>query len=140
VGTLETVGRPARILVVDDDTGLRDALAELLRENGFEVSCAADGSEALGRLGDADAPPPSLILLDLTMPVMDGWTFRAAQRSDPRLADIPTVVLSATLGVDARALETLAPAAALAKPFELDRLIETVQRLCAHEAVPITRP
>jgi CheY-like chemotaxis protein len=123
------VAQPARILVVDDDVALRDALAELLRDNGFEVSCAGDGSEALGRL--EDAPPPSLILLDLAMPVMDGWSFRAAQRRDPRLAAIPTVVLSATAGADARALETLAPAAALAKPFELDRLIETVQRLCA---------
>ena len=73
---------------------------------------------------------PSVILLDLAMPVMDGWTFRAEQRRDPRIASIPTIVLSASLGGDPRALDGLAPAAALTKPFDLDRLIETVQRLC----------
>jgi CheY-like chemotaxis protein len=123
-----TVAQTARILVVDDDTALRDALAEVLRENGFEVACASDGSEALDRL--EDAPPPHVILLDLSMPVMDGWSFRAAQRRDPRLASIPTIVLSALIGSSPRALENLAPAAALQKPFDLQRLIETVQRLC----------
>lgn len=123
-----TVSTSPRVLVVDDDDALRTALVELLQEYGFEVTWAADGSQALGRL--EASPPPSVILLDLTMPVMDGWTFRDVQRRDPRLAAIPTVVLSATLGADPRAVASLAPAAALPKPFDLDRLIETVQRLC----------
>jgi CheY-like chemotaxis protein len=123
------VAPSARILLVEDDPALRSALAEILRENGYEVACAADGKDALAQL---DARPiPAMILLDLAMPVMDGWAFRAEQRRDPRFAEIPTVVLSASLsGGDAR-LEALEPAAALAKPFDLDRLIETVQRLCA---------
>jgi CheY-like chemotaxis protein len=62
---------------------------------------------------------------------MDGWSFRTVQRKDPRLAAIPTVVISASLANDPRALEGLDPDAALAKPFTLERLIETVRRLCA---------
>jgi CheY-like chemotaxis protein len=119
----------ARILLVEDDPALRTALAEVLADAGYDVACANDGRDALSQLGACAAP--SVILLDLAMPVMDGWSFRAAQRRDPRLASIPTVVLSGSLGADPRALEELEPAAALTKPFELDRLIETVQRLCA---------
>jgi CheY-like chemotaxis protein len=118
----------ARILLVEDDPALRSALAEVLREHGYDVACASDGRDALAKL---DGATPSVILLDLAMPVMDGWTFRAAQRKDPRYAAIPTVVLSASLSADPRALATLEPDAALAKPFEIERLIETVQRLCA---------
>jgi CheY-like chemotaxis protein len=118
----------ARILLVEDDPALRTALAEILREHGYEVACASDGRDALAQL---DGAAPSVILLDLAMPVMDGWTFRAVQRSDPRFADIPTVVLSASLTADPRSLAALEPDAALAKPFEIERLIETVQRLCA---------
>jgi CheY-like chemotaxis protein len=122
------VPAPARILLVEDDPALRTALAEVLRDYGYDVSCAADGRDALAQLDTLQAP--SVILLDLAMPVMDGWTFRAAQRSDPRFAAIPTVVLSASLSADPRSLATLEPDAALMKPFEIERLIETVQRLC----------
>jgi CheY-like chemotaxis protein len=123
------VACPARILVVDDDPAVRSALAEALEENGYEVACAADGDDALAQLHAR--PPPQVILLDLAMPVMDGWSFRDAQRRDPCLASIPTVVVSASLPAERGALEALAPAATLAKPFELERLIETLQRLCA---------
>jgi CheY-like chemotaxis protein len=118
----------ARILVVDDDTALRAALTEILAEAGYDVAAATDGRDALCQLGAG--PPPRVILLDLAMPVMDGWAFRAAQLGDPRVARIPTVVLSGSLS-DPRALEGLGADAALAKPFALDRLLETVQRLCA---------
>ncbi len=118
----------ARILLVEDDPALRATLAEALQESGYDVACATDGQDALAQLGSR--PAPSVILLDLAMPVMDGWSFRAAQRNDPRLAAIPTVVLSGSLGVDPRAGDRLDPAATLPKPFDLDRLIETIQRLC----------
>jgi CheY-like chemotaxis protein len=123
------VASPARILLVEDDPALRGALAELLQEIGYEVTCAEHGADALAQL-DA-SPAPSMILLDLAMPVMDGWAFRSAQRRDPRLAAIPTVILSASLSADPRALEGLDADATLAKPFSLERLIETVQRFCA---------
>ena len=114
-----------RILLVDDDPALRDTLAELLAHRGYEVACAGDGREALAEL-DAH-PAPCLILLDLSMPVMDGRTFLEVKRRDPRLAPIPTIVLSASLG---RGVDDLAAAAALAKPFDLDRLIATIRRVC----------
>ncbi len=118
----------ARILLIDDDPAIRTALAEVLEQNGYEVACAEDGRDALAQLGAR--PTPSVILLDLAMPVMDGWSFRAAQRRDPRLAAIPTIVLSASFAADPRALEGLEPAAALSKPFELERLIATVRQVC----------
>jgi len=118
----------ARILVVEDDSAIRQSLAELLEDEGFEVTCAANGAEALSTLAMGAAP--SLILLDLTMPVMDGWTFRSAQRSDPSLAQIPTVVLSAGHGADGASVAGLEPAAFFAKPFDLEQLIATVHKLC----------
>lgn len=123
-----TVTATARILVVEDDVAIRQTLAEVLADEGFEVACAANGAEALAHLTRSAAP--SLILLDLTMPVMDGWTFRSAQREDPRLARIPTVVVSANHAADRSAVDGLGADAFLAKPFDLDSLMETIHRLC----------
>ncbi len=120
------VGHANHILVVDDDPDLRRSLVEVLQEEGYEVSCANHGEEALRALeGDA----PSAILLDLTMPIMDGWDFRRHQRDDPRLARIPTVVISAAYS-DARSVAGLEADAFLPKPFEVSALTETLQRLC----------
>jgi CheY-like chemotaxis protein len=114
----------------------------VLEDEGFEVSCAENGEEALVAL---EGRAPHAILLDLTMPVMDGWTFRERQRRDAKLADIPTVVISAAYS-DARQVSNLEPDAFLAKPFEVGTLTETLQRVCAaaersHEpAAGATRP
>jgi CheY-like chemotaxis protein len=122
------VSLPARILVVEDDSDLRRSLAEVLEDEGFEVSCARDGEDALRQL---DGPAPHAILLDLTMPGMDGWTFRSRQRGDPRLAGIPTVVISAAYAGDPRGMaEELAPDAYLPKPFEIASLLSTLKRVC----------
>jgi CheY-like chemotaxis protein len=123
-----TVATHPRILLVEDDPALRDALAEVLAERGYEVACAGDGREALQAL--EGRPVPAVILLDLAMPVMDGWAFRAAQRRDPAIAEIPTIVLSASLGEQGRSLDGLAPAAALTKPFDLDLLLDALRRAC----------
>lgn len=113
------------------------SLAEVLEDEGYAVSCAGNGEEALRAL-DGDAP--SAIVLDLTMPVMDGWAFRERQREDPRLAGIPTVVISAAYA-DGRAPEALGADAFLAKPFDVSRLTETLQRLCGPTAGgPAPRP
>ncbi len=123
-----TVAFPGRILVVEDDSDLRRSLAEVLEDEGCEVACARDGEDALRQL---DGPPPEAILLDLTMPGMDGWTFRSRQRSDPRLAQIPTVVMTAAYAGDPRAVtKDLAPDGYLAKPFELGSLIAALKRVC----------
>src|SRR5262245_60743067 len=80
------------ILVVDDDPDVRDALVHLLSAEGYDAETANDGSEALARLKGTS--PPSLVLLDLMMPVMDGFEFRVQQLQDPRIADIPVIVFS----------------------------------------------
>jgi CheY-like chemotaxis protein len=117
-----------RILIVDDDADVRAAIAEILTEAGYEVSCAANGAEALAQL--ASPQPPKAILLDLMMPVMDGWTFRLRQRMDPRLAAIPTVVISAALPGEVRGGGLLDADAVLPKPFQTERLVDTLQRIC----------
>ena len=112
------------ILVVDDDQDIRDTLTELLQEEGYSVLRASHGVEALSAL--RDQPSPSLILLDLMMPVMDGWQFRAEQRKDPALAKIPVVVISAT-GKDEK-VSALGAVQFLKKPIRLEQLLEAVAR------------
>ena len=78
---------PNRILLVEDDHALRETLSDVLSEEGYQVACASNGLEALDRLSRDSLP--HLILLDLVMPVMDGWAFRDAQRNRPELAGMP---------------------------------------------------
>jgi CheY-like chemotaxis protein len=115
------------VLIIEDDTDLRETLAALLDEEGFEVATAANGQEALEHLRKSRRP--RLILLDLMMPVMDGWEFRQRQQQDPRLADIPVAVVSAVgaMGLQADFLDA---AAYLPKPLELTRLRSVVARFC----------
>jgi len=113
------------ILLVEDDLDVREALAETLRDEGYEVECAADGEQALGYLRAGGRP--GLILLDLMMPRMSGSEFRMVQKIDPLLSHLPVVLLSADGRMEekARALET---AGAIRKPIDLDLLLATVQR------------
>jgi CheY-like chemotaxis protein len=83
----------ATILVIDDDAGSREALAEVLADEGFAVATAADGAEGLTYLRQGYRP--KVILLDLMMPGVDGWDFRAQQKRDPDLAAIPVIAISA---------------------------------------------
>lgn len=111
------------ILLVEDDLDVRDALARVLRDEGYCVRAAGNGLQALEAL--RCSPDVQLILLDLMMPVMDGWAFRAAQRADPGIACIPVIVLSAHVGTVERDGK-LQPAAFLRKPVQLGALLETV--------------
>ncbi|HEY3109037.1 MAG TPA: response regulator, partial [Chloroflexota bacterium] len=81
------------ILVVEDDDDIRDSLTTLLIVSGFRVLSARNGREALAVLNECERP--AVILLDLMMPEMDGWSFRAAQLRDPETAEIPVIVLTA---------------------------------------------
>src|SRR5262249_47802927 len=112
------------ILIVEDDEGVQYALANLLREEGYDVETANDGVQALKRL--ADGPPPSLILLDLMLPEMDGIEFRARQLADRQYARIPVVVVSARPDVRETAAR-LGAAGDLPKPMGVEELLETVQ-------------
>lgn len=116
------------VLVVDDDDDVRTALAEVLADLSFVPQEASNGDEALRQLLDG-APEPCVILLDLMMPVMDGYEFRARQAADAKLSRIPVVVLTAHANVGAEA-ERLKAAAVLRKPVSLEQLQEVVERLC----------
>jgi DNA-binding response OmpR family regulator len=110
----------ARVLVVEDERDIREAVEAVLVDEGYEVVGACDGADALQKL---HACHPGLVLLDLMMPRMDGWQFRAAQQRDPEVSGIPVVVLSA-LGY----VPELDAADYLPKPFDLERLVTCVRR------------
>jgi len=113
------------ILIVEDDADLREMMAQLLTLEGFQTTTVANGREALEYL--SQHAKPDVILLDLMMPVMDGWEFRRQQASDPSLARVPVIVLSAL--DQARAADVTA-VAFLKKPLDFDRLLELVRQYC----------
>jgi CheY-like chemotaxis protein len=115
------------VLLVDDQEEARDALAMLLKNEGFAVREASDGQEALDAL--YDGPRPCLVVLDLMMPGMDGWEFRRRQLRSPLFARIPTVVLSGHANLSAAATG-LSAHEVLAKPVILGRLLELVRDYC----------
>jgi two-component system, sensor histidine kinase and response regulator len=111
------------VLLVDDDPAVREMFSQALRLAGFDVMEAATGTEALERL--RSTTQIGVILLDLKMPDMDGWRFRLAQRTDPRMAAIPTVIttgapLSEVLDCDLKAADYLL------KPVGIEHLISVV--------------
>ncbi|RKH41213.1 response regulator [Corallococcus sicarius] len=111
------------VLVVDDDPDILEALSEILEAEGFEIRRARNGKEALERL---EPDPPHLILLDLMMPVMDGWEFAQRMRQKPAIAMIPIIVLSADRNVGSKAKD-IGAVGHLAKPFELNDLLTMVR-------------
>lgn len=126
--TAKAVHEGHRVLVVDDNRPIREALVTFLEGRGFEARGVGNGREALETLRAGFEA--CLILLDLTMPIMDGWKFRAIQRQDPRLAEIPIVVLS-TLTDSAKAAAKLDAVAGLAKPLtDPEQLVQLVSGHC----------
>ena len=120
------------ILIVDDDPDIVEVTSVLLEEAGHRVRSARNGAEALTRIAEER---PDLILLDLMMPVMDGWTFSERLRKLPLpLASIPVLVLSADRGVAEKAALIKAQDH-IAKPFDLDVLLRKVDALL-HRAPP----
>jgi CheY-like chemotaxis protein len=112
------------ILIIEDDEGVRDSLAAILREDGRAVETADNGAVALRRL--RRRPLPSLIILDLMMPDMDGIDFRRAQLADPELRDIPVIIVSARPDVAMQAAE-LGAQDYLRKPMSFEELLHVVQ-------------
>jgi len=111
---------PNVILLVEDETDVREAIEEVLVEHGCQVVCVTDGLEALEWLSSGQRP--SLVLLDFIMPGMSGWTLLERMRADPALSDVPVVSISA-LSVAHPSLS-----AVLRKPFDLPSLLQTVER------------
>lgn len=118
-----------RVLIIEDDDDIRETLFEVLEDNGFEPSAAANGAEALALLRSA-AAKPNVILLDMMMPVLDGWGFRSAQLADPALSEIPVIVLTAHASIEETA-RTLGATGFLRKPVRLDPLLDAIRRHAA---------
>ena len=116
--------RAARVLVVDDDPDIRAMLELTLVAEGLDVTTAPHGAAALDALVQSGAPAPDVILLDMRMPVMDGWTFAERYRQTPP-PHVPIIVLTAA--VDARqSAAQIGAAAALGKPFAIEDLLDVL--------------
>ena len=125
--------RPAApVLVVDDNPEVRDALGALLESDGYRTITAADGRDALDVLRRAEVLP-CLVILDLMMPLVDGWDFRAAQSRDARLAGIPVIVVSAH--PLAEFAKNTGAAAVIAKPADPEKLLAAVEQHHTRDAL-----
>ncbi len=118
------------VLVVEDDHDIRNALLEFLEFQGFRARAAVHGAEAMELLR-SDDDRPSLILLDLMMPIMNGWEFRERQQMDERLNQIPVVVVSADSQLPDKA-RALGASDWIAKPIDVNRLLDVLDRYCRH--------
>jgi CheY-like chemotaxis protein len=117
-----------RVLIVEDDSAICSSLGEGLREEGFAVQTAANGREALERL--RAEPELSVIVLDLMMPVMDGWDFRQEQLKDAALKDIPVVVITAA-GFSNQSIRTqFGDVALIPKPVSFVDLLAALRAAC----------
>jgi CheY-like chemotaxis protein len=117
-----------RVLIVEDNEATRESLALLLQAGGYTTAEAANGREALAYLQSHE--PPRLVLLDLMMPVMDGWEFLRQRRKDPALASVPVVLFTAAGGLDAPAVWALGANDVIHKPADPDDLLATAGRYC----------
>lgn len=114
-----------RVLVVEDDNDLRESICAVLQDAGYSSRSAENGEVALEQ---ARAERPCVILLDLMMPIMNGWEFRSEQLRDPKLSSIPVIIMTADgrAGEKARTLH----ADYLRKPITLDALLHLVDDYC----------
>ena len=125
----------ARVLLVDDDFATLEAIADFLEEEGFAVVAASNGIDALNQL--RSGVRVDVIVLDVMMPMMDGWAFRAEQLADPMLRDTPVVIISAS-GFTRETLRRQFKAYdALAKPIEIEGFLQTLKDVCTE---PCSRP
>jgi CheY-like chemotaxis protein len=115
----------ACVLIVEDQPDVREMLDLFLRSQGYETETASNGQEALARLKSCSA---CLVLLDLMMPVMSGWEFRARQLQDPEVADVPVVCISAVHEPDEVKRRLNLPC--LPKPVDFDDLLTVVRATC----------
>src|SRR5690349_21445677 len=119
------MGEVQSVLVVEDDDGIRETLQMFLEMEGYRVITAANGRQGLEALNKAARP--CLILLDLMMPVMNGWEFAASLKDTPH-ADVPVVIVSAY----ADQVGAMKCDGVITKPIDVDTLLKTVRRWCGN--------
>lgn len=112
------------VLLVEDDPDIRESLGEFLTDQGYEVETAQNGQEGLRQL---EKHKPGLVLLDLMMPVMNGWQFLEKKKTEPEISKVPVLVISAVPG----APYVPGALATLKKPIDLHRLMDFVELYCA---------
>ncbi len=120
--------KPKSILIIEDDHAIAESLRDLLGTEGYGVVWAANGKKALALLRSAK-PVPNLIMLDLMMPHMDGYQFRAEQEMDPVLSRIPVVLMTADGHIEAKRFKVGAKAY-LKKPLDIDEVLAAVRQNC----------
>jgi CheY-like chemotaxis protein len=118
----------ATILLVDDNSDILEVIRVLLEHKGYDVVTAGNGAEALAQLRARLAP--QLIILDLTMPVMDGWELRDRQLADPALRDIPTIVYSAVSSVRRESVGALAVVGFFDEGADFSAMLRLVAEIC----------
>jgi CheY-like chemotaxis protein len=123
------------VLVVEDNEDIRESVAEVLRMEGFYVHTASDGKDALQKLENLSEP---LILLDMMMPVMNGWEFLEARKAHPVYRDYPVVVVSAVPAGKALVQDTglVHAEGLLEKPINIYNLLKVVQSYCEPAVIP----
>ena len=132
-GSRESEDQKPLVLIVEDQDSAREFLATVLSIEGYRVLEAANGCEALMHLFGESRP--DVILLDLVMPVMDGWEFLDEQRKDPRLQAIPTIVVSGVPSHHPRCLE-MPPVRFLPKPYTIEQLLASIEAECSPRPRP----
>lgn len=136
-----SVEEMAAVLLVEDNDDVREMMALALQLAGHDVLLASNGRDALDKL--KERPRPCVILLDLMMPVMNGWEFREALRAEPALRDVPVIVVSA---LNQELAEHVGASAYLPKPIDIDRMLDIVAEhcddgdRCTRESSPVSRP
>ncbi len=125
---MEAEGSNKLVMIVEDDRDVRDSVREALEDHGYRTIGASQGKEALELLRSS-AAKPCIILLDMMMPVMDGWAFRKAQTADPALSSIPVIVLTAHSSASDTARD-MGAVGFLRKPVTLRELLTAVKQEC----------
>ena len=125
---MEAEGSNRLVMIIEDDRDVRDSVREALEDHGYQTIGASQGREALELLRSS-AAKPCIILLDMMMPVMDGWAFRKAQTADPALSSIPVIVLTAHSSASDTARE-MGAVGFLRKPVTLQELLTAVKQEC----------
>ena len=119
------------VLIIEDSIDISEPITTLLESEGYTVSCAENGQEGLKYLHTTDHVP-QIILLDLMMPLMDGSEFRNRQKNDPKISQIPIILMSASAIIEKDAIR-LGVNAFLPKPLDIDQLLDTVESIIKGE-------
>ncbi|MGI8586371.1 MAG: response regulator [Chloroflexia bacterium] len=120
-----------KVLVVDDDPAILDICADLLESEGYDVALAANGQQAINQMG---TNAPDVVLMDIMMPVLNGVEACRRMKADPETARIPVVLMSARTNLNRQNQELDSADALLAKPFDINHLLDTIQELLSEHS------